>query len=111
VNYTFRIPTRAIRPGAKRIGPVPEDAAVNGIINDVDYIVVAEAVRDIIGDVIAPSGDPSATFAPVVVKRVRSGVSPNYSYRLPTSYGEAEFAYVTFVNMNLNVSHQVSREL
>lgn len=110
VNYTLVTNTRAIRKGSKRIGPVPEDVIVNGVITDATYISDLETLRLLMNDIIQPTGEPTKTFSQVVVKRVREGTGPNYTYRLPVSWGEAEYSPVLTALVNLTVSHQVSRK-
>lgn len=110
VSFGLRLPTRAIRPGSKRIGPVPEDAAVSSAITSVPYLAAVNVVRASLGSTIEPAANPSRTFDPVVVKRIKE-TSPSgvVSYRLPTSFGEATYAPITAVTVDLFVSHQDSR--
>jgi len=110
IGFTLAVPTRAIKKGSKRIGPVPEDAVVNGVITDAGYIALIEIVRAAMGAIAADPGDITATYQPVVVKRVREGTPGDYTYRLPVSFGEAEFANVTATLVSLNVTSQVSRK-
>jgi hypothetical protein len=110
VNFTLRTPTRAIRPGSKRVGPVPENAVQNGVLIDPTYLANVDALRGLLDNTIAPTAAPTATFEPIVVKRIRVGTPPNATYRLPTSFGEAVFAPVTNVFTTTLISHQVSRQ-
>lgn len=110
MNFTQRLATRAIRAGHKRIGPVPEDAAQNGVIIDNDYAAQLLVVANLLNDVIEPNATPSATFQPVVVKRIKFTEDGKTKYRLPVDFGEAEFAPVINAVVGNRVSHQVSRE-
>lgn len=110
INFSLRLPTRAIKAGSKRIGPVPEDVVVNGVVTDSAYITLLQSVVADLDNQISPTGEPSKTFDPVVVKRIVEGTPPNVSYRLPTSFGEAVYAPVIAALVNLNVSHQVTRK-
>lgn len=110
VSFGLRLPTRAIRPGSKRIGPVPEDAATSSAITDVDYLTAVNAVRGKLDDTIQPNANISRTFDPVVVKRVREvDLAGKVTYRLPTDFGEAVWSNITAVTVDLFVSHQDSR--
>ena len=110
INFTLRVPTRSIRPGSKRIGPVPEDVVTNGIIDDEDYLVLVEAMRSVMEDTIEPTGATGDTYDPVVVKRVKFTEDGKVKYRLPASFGEAVYANVTGVVVNSILSHQTSRQ-
>lgn len=109
-NFSFQLPTRAIRKGSKRIGPIPENVVVNGVITDATYIGLLNALTVDFALPTAPTAQPSRTFDPVVVKRVIEGTPPDVTYRLPVSFGEAEYANVVGVTVNLNASHQTSRK-
>jgi len=110
VNFSLQLPTRAIKKGSKRIGPVPEDVVVNGVVTDSAYITLLNGVVADLDNQISPTGEPSRTFDPVVVKRIAEGTPPDVTYRLPASFGEAEYANVIGATVNLNVSHQTSRK-
>jgi len=49
-------------------------------------------------------------FAPVIVKRVRSGTPGNYTYRLPVTPAEVIFGYVTSAILSAVTSSQVTRK-
>lgn len=110
VNFTLRVPTRAIRPGSKRIGPVPESVIQNGVINDAPYILSVGALVLALDDVIEPSANPAQSFEPVLVKRILIPGSDPKRYRLPATIAEATISPVTQVAFSNIVSHQVSRE-
>ncbi len=111
VNFSFQLPTRAIKKGSKRIGPVPEDVTQNGVIIDEDYISLLNSLTAVFNDVIEPDTEISQAFQPVVVKRIFEPATEEHPdrYRLPVSFGEAEFANVIGCTVNLFTSHQTSR--
>jgi len=49
-------------------------------------------------------------FAPVVVKRVRSGTPGNYTYRLPETQLEAVYGYITATVVSAIVTSQDTRK-
>jgi len=110
VNFALRLPTRAIRPGSKRIGPVPETATQNGVITLASYLTSLEALRAELDDIISDPDDLLATYSPVVVKRIKFIEDGKVKYRLPTTSAEAVFANVIGATLNVLTSHQVSRE-
>ena len=102
----------AIRKGAKRIAGVDEGFVDDGIIPAVALSTgklqdaadaMARAVE--VGTIIT---DP--VFFPCVVKRVREGVEPAFTYRLPENAGETTLAQVGLAVFKLAVSSQVSRK-
>jgi len=101
----------AVKTGAKRLAGIPEAYVADGIITNEEYIGnledVAEAFAANItaGDVI-----PTDSWAPVVVKRIRSGTPGAYEYRLPESVGETVLSRVVSVLLELVLSSQVSRK-
>lgn len=111
VQFTFRVPTRLIRPGGKRIGTVPEDASLDGVINNATYITAIEATRVQLGATINPSGVGAATFEPVLVKREKYTTSGgSEAYRMPTVKATALVVAIQSVAVQLNVASQVSRK-
>lgn len=111
VQFTYRVPTRLIRPGGKRIGSVPEDASANGKINNATYITAIELVRSNMGTVINPSGVGSATFEPVLVKRDKTtNLDGSVTYSMPTVKATALVVAVSSVTVSMNVGSQVSRK-
>lgn len=102
--YTLRPSSRAVRPGSKRIGGVPEGDAeyTNGVVTDTSMLILLQAARAAMGVVI--SGDTS-DYQPVIVKRVFD----DPSYRLPETDGELVAVPVSTVLLNTKISHQISR--
>lgn len=106
--FTLRAATRAVRPGSKRIGGVPEAAnlSTNGVITDATLLTALNNVRTAMATVVNAAGPD---YQPVIVKRVRSGAPGSYTYRLPTTDAEAEYYDVATALLNTTLSHQVSR--
>lgn len=102
--YTLRPSTRAVRPGSKRIGGVPEGDAeyTNGVVTDSSMLILLQACRTALAA--GPTGVDS-DYQPVIVKRVLDGGS----YRLPETDGELVAVPVSTVLLNTKISHQVSR--
>jgi len=112
VGFTFKVNTRAVRHGGKRIAGVPESAQNNGIITDATYIANIETLRLAMQDELVSADN---TWLPVVVKRVKTAVTGTvplqYTYRLPTTDLELVLGEVTAVLTTTNLTHQVSREV
>lgn len=108
VNFTLRAATRAVRPGSKRIGGIPDisTAYTNGVIVNSFYLADAEALRAQMSTPITAAGPE---YTNVILKRVREGVAPNYTYRLPETDAETFFYPVVAALFNNRLSHQVSR--
>lgn len=92
----FTLPTRAIRPGGKRIAGVGEGVQVGGVVTNPDTIPLLEDMDADLESVITGGliiQDP--IWWPCVVQRIREeGEEGDIVYRLPTSPGEAIFAEV-----------------
>lgn len=101
----------AVRPGAKRIGGLSENAAADGVFSG-PVLTALNNLADalpvpITGGVIIADD----VFFPVVVKRVRSGEAGGYTYRLPESQGATVLGTIVEVLINLVVTSQVSRKI
>ncbi len=111
LNFTFKLDTRAVRPGSKRFSGIPETVTNEGIINDTTYLTKIEALRLAMSGNLIGAGD---TFQPVVVKRVKTPVTGTvplqYTYRLPKTDSELVFGGVTVALTSDQVSTQVSRK-
>jgi hypothetical protein len=111
VGYTFKVSTRAVRPGSKRIVGVPESATTNNKITNSGYIAAQEALRIVLENNIVGAAD---TWEPVILKRVKTLVSgfipPRYRYTLPTTDSDLVFAHVTAALTSEDITHQVSRK-
>jgi hypothetical protein len=110
IGYTFKLNTRAVRNGSKRIAGIPEVEQVDGTITNAGYITAIETLRNAFLNPITGAGD---TWQPVVVKRVRTAITGTvplkYRYRLPTDDSELVTGDVVAVLSNLKITHQVSR--
>lgn len=102
--FTLRPATRAVRPGSKRIGGVPEGDAeyTNGVVTDTAMLILLQAARTQFDDVLV--GD-DASYTPVIIKRVLDGTT----YRLPETDGELLAVPVAVALLNTKITHQVSR--
>lgn len=79
-----------IRRGQKRFGPVAEGFSLDGILDPASLPLLAPLATAL--GVQLVSGDTGDIYEPVIVKRIREGAAPGpYTYRLPTSSGEAEY--------------------
>lgn len=112
LSFTFKVNTRAVRKGSKRVSGVPEAAVLQGIITDADYKADIEALRLVMQQEIVSADD---TWLPVVVKRIKEpvvGTVPlRYTYRLPTVGDPLTLGEVVVVLTSDIVKHQVSRQL
>lgn len=109
LNFTLRPSSRAVRPGSKRFGGIGESAGAGNVVTGSGYLSAIENVRIFLGETLNGTGGLDADYAPVVVKRVKEGVDPNFTYRLPANGSEANVYPVTAVLFNNRFSHQVSR--
>lgn len=110
LNFSYRLNRRDVRTGSKRIAGLPEAAVTNGVVTDATYITAINNLRDTFNDNIASGG---STFQPVVIQRVWVEPDPpdhNGYYRLPTTIEELEYAGITAVLVNLDMSTQTSRK-
>lgn len=112
ISFTFKVDTRAVRPGGKRIGGISEEASVGGLLTATGFPALMTEARVAFQNDISISGTP--TFRPIVVKRVPyviDGGEPTErtGLRLPENSGELVYGNVTTVLVNPALSHQVSR--
>lgn len=111
VNFTYKVNTRAVRPGTKRIGGLPEAAMVNGTLTGSQWITAAEDIRDQLLLGFPIGGAPG--WLPVVIKRVKyvpdEDKPTQFAYRLPKAGDPLVVAGVVQVLVNTKASHQVSR--
>lgn len=110
LNFTLRTASRAVRPGSKRIGGLPDNTGVytNGQVIDVSELATMEDVRIAMSAIITAAG---AEYTPVIVKRifVPATVDHKAYYRLPETDGELEYFPVSVALVNPVVTHQTSR--
>ena len=111
LNFGFRLNSRALRPGSKRICGIPGSAITLNTVTAGAYLTNIEALR-VQFHTILLSGVLS-TFQPIVIKRVKYNPDPldltHFAYRLPEDDGEFVFGNVIECLFNTHVSHQVSR--
>lgn len=112
INYTLRVGTRAIRPGSKRIGTIPADMIVDGTLQgSTGYMDQVDDLRvQLMSDI---GGTLSDDFTPVLVKRIKYHPPSNptkWAYRLPEDDSELVSSAITSVLVNLNISHQDTRD-
>lgn len=112
VGFTFKLNTRAVRHGGKRISGIPESVTDNGKIVNSTYRGKVEVLRLAMQQELV---DASNTWLPVVVKRIRTAVAgtvpQQYTYRLPTTGDTLTLGEVVAVLTSDDLSHQVSREV
>lgn len=111
ISFSFKLNTRAIRPGGKRIAGIPESAQSGGQIEDAGYLDAIEDVRILLGTDLVGGG---TTYQPVVVKRVKTaipGTTPTeYTYRLPEDDDDLVLGGIVAVLTSDLVKSQVSRK-
>jgi hypothetical protein len=101
----------AVKNGAKRFVGVVESWQADGIVTSAPIIAQGELVAEALAtNVTAGDVIPTDTWAPVIVKRVRSGSPGAYEYRLPESVGETVLSRVASALLNVFLSSQVSRK-
>lgn len=112
ISFTFKVDTRAVRPGGKRIAGISEEMSVGGQLTATGVPALLLQAADAFSSDISLGG--VATFRPIVVKRVDYVVDPGEpteraGKRLPANIGELVFGNVTTVLHNTNVRHQTTR--
>jgi len=111
INFTYKLNTRAVRPGSKRITGIPENVTTFNVITDVAYIASLELLRAELGFNLRSGGVDN--WKPVVVKRIKYVPDPahptRFAYRLPETDLELVFGDVVAVLVDTRLSHQVSR--
>lgn len=101
----------AVKNGAKRFVGVTESWQNDGLISDAGIIAQGEVVADALAaNVTAGDVIPTDTWAPVIVKRVRSGSAGEYEYRLPESVGETVLSRIASALLSVVLTSQVSRK-
>lgn len=107
----FNTDNASVRPGAKRIAGIAEINQNNGVptpgmidaLNDLGDALAAPITGGLIIE--------DDIMFPVVVKRVRSGTSGNYEYRLPETSGELVFGRIIETLVKLLVTSQITRKI
>jgi len=111
VGFSFKLNTRAVRGGSKRIAGVPSEVANLDTITSSGYLASIEALRLAYASNMVGASD---TWQPIVVKRVKtavSGTSPvKYKYNLPVPPAEATIGSVVAVTTSPILTSQVSRK-
>lgn len=111
VGYTFKLNTRAVRPGSKRIAGTPEGVTTGNNVVDAGYLAAMEALRLAFQSNLVGASD---TWTPIVVKRVKTpvvGTVPlQYQYRLPETEGDFVAGTVVAALTSPALTSQVSRK-
>jgi hypothetical protein len=112
--YAFRLngDNPAVKSGAKRFAGVFEDYQNDGVVAGSPIITPLTALETLlVSPVTVGLVIPDNVFLPSLVKRVRSGVSPDYEYRMPENTGELIFSKLVVAIFNAVISSQVSRKI
>lgn len=110
VNFTLRTSSRAVRPGSKRIGGLPDFTSyyTNGQVTDAARLVLYNDIRVAMATIVNAT---AVDYSPIIVKRVfvpAAGDHGDY-YRLPTTDGELAYFPVVAALFNPRITHQISR--
>lgn len=97
----------AVRPGAKRIAGVNNDATTDGVVTDTGSLSALNDLATTLATEIAWGLLEAELGAPVIVGRILAGGE----YRLPANQGEAIYSLVTDALFNPRVTSQVSRKV
>lgn len=110
LNFTLRTASRAVRPGSKRIGGLPDgtDYYANGVVVAAGLLTLLEDIRTAMAGTITAAG---AVYTPIIVKRIPVAADEDHGayYRLPTTDLELEYFPVVNALVNVRVTHQISR--
>lgn len=111
LNFTYKLDTRGIHNGSKRISGIGEQYQSNGLITDGDFLAYMEAARAAFSTALPFGG--SANYVPCVIKRIREEEVVDgrtvVSYRLPGVDETAEVGIVRTVLTSPHITHQGSR--
>lgn len=111
VSYKLTPENPAVRVGAKRFVGIPEGATADGQLTFQAYLDDCEEMAAALEqDITAGSVIQTATWSPVIVKRVRSGTAGAYEYRLPESVGESVVSKIASALFSVVLGSQVSRK-
>lgn len=99
-----------IRPGGKRLAGVPESGQVNGVPTPTAIGFLETAADALAAPITGGLIIADNIMFPVVVKRIREGVDPDFTYRLPETVGELVYGTLLEVLVKLLVTSQVSRK-
>lgn len=100
-----------VKNGAKRFVGVAESWQNDGFLVDAGIIAQGEVVAEALAaNVTAGDVIPADTWAPTIVKRVRSGSAGAYEYRLPENIGETVLSRIASALLDVVLSSQVSRK-
>lgn len=103
----------AVRNGRKRFPGVNEVYVTDGVVTTAGFLsgTVAAVETALESPVNIGVLLPSPVFYPVIVKRVREGIDPNYTYRLPRTIGEKIVSVISTVAFNVLITSQISRKI
>lgn len=111
-TYALTGDNPAVNQGRKAFSGVGELYQTDGVVLTESGFV--GSLQDLADQMATPvKSEPlllSDLFIPVIVKRVREGVAPNYTYRLPSTAGEKVVSRILVALWNLLVSTQMSRK-
>jgi hypothetical protein len=111
VGYSFKVDTRAVRPGSKRIAGIPEAVTSLNTVADAGYLALVESLRLAFqGTMVGVSN----SWKQIVVKRTKTAIPGTlpvkYAYRLPTTELDYVSGTVTAALANVILTSQVSRK-
>jgi len=111
----FELPSlgRAVRDGAKRIAGVIESGQVDGGLSDPTLIARCATAANKMAKVLTVGLDIPANgvWQPTIVKRIKEGVDPDFTYRLPENSGETVVADVVTAIFKYFLTSQISRKV
>lgn len=111
IGYSFKLDTRAVRGGSKRIAGIAEPATTKDVVTAAPLLAAMESLRTAMFADMVLGAD---TFRPVVPKRVKESVVGTvplqYTYRLPRTDGELVVANVRNCLTSPRITSQVSRK-
>jgi len=112
VNFSFTGDNPAVKNGSKRFAGLSEDIQDDGVITNATFISQMNVLADKMeGYVEVGILLPDKVFKFVVVKRIRSGIAPNYTYRMPATSAEGVFSAIVVAAFRALITSQVSRKL
>lgn len=111
LSFVLQGESAVTRKGAKRIGGLTDASNTRGVVTDSTTLTAAATLADLLATPVAVGLIiPSNVFYPVIVKRIRAGVSGSYTYRLPANAGEGVTNAIINALFNVLVTSQTSRK-
>lgn len=111
-SFIFNPDDRIVRPGRKAFSGATEVSQNNGVIDGTNALAKLEILRPILKLILKDAATTLIDrYTPIILKYIREGVSPNFTYRLPVNQAESTPVGISSVDFSANIETQNSRKL